>query len=80
MRRLVVASTLAVCLGIASSAHAAAPREFYGVISANDPTMAQIDRMGAAKVGTLRLNLVWGAVQSAAGQPLDWSLYDPIVA
>ena len=45
-------------------AHAAAPRDFYGVIGANDPTAAEIARMGAGMVGTLRINFVWGAVQT----------------
>jgi hypothetical protein len=80
IRRIVAVATLLICLGAATAAHAAAPRDFYGVISAQDPTIAQIDRMGAGKVGTLRINLVWGAVQSSPGASLDWSHYDPLIA
>src|SRR5262249_54229478 len=78
-RRLVATTTLVLCLGLASGAHASAPREFYGVISANDPTPSQINRMGAGKVGTLRVNFVWGAVQAAPGAPYDWSHYDELI-
>src|SRR6266540_1242436 len=80
MRRLLVATTLLICLAAAPSSHAAtAPRGFYGVIPATDPDPSEIARMGAGKVGTLRINLVWGAVQPNAGDALDWSHYDAIV-
>src|SRR5262249_39487927 len=58
IRRIAAVAALLICLAVAAEAHAAAPREFYGLISAQDPTPAQIDRMGAGKVGTLRINLV----------------------
>ncbi len=35
--------------------------------------------MGAARLGTLRINLYWGAVQQTGGAPYDWSHYDQIV-
>jgi hypothetical protein len=80
LRRLIAATTLLVCLGLAPHASAAsAPRGFYGVIPANDPDSTEIARMGAGKVGTLRMNFVWGAVQPTAGGTLDWSHYDAIV-
>src|SRR4051794_17376240 len=80
MRRLVLALTLLICAGIAPHAAAAtAPRGFYGVITANDPDATEIARMGAGKVGTLRINFVWGAVQPTAGSSFDWSHYDTII-
>jgi hypothetical protein len=36
--------------------------------------------MGRGKVGTLRINLAWGSVQSGPGAPYDWSHYDPVIA
>jgi polysaccharide biosynthesis protein PslG len=80
VRRLVIATTLLVCLGLAPHAGAAtAPRGFYGVIPANDPDSTEIARMGAGKVGTLRINFVWGAVQPTAGGTLDFSHYDALI-
>ena len=79
MRRLVIATTLLICLVLAPHASAAAPRAFYGVIPANDPDSTEIARMGAGNVGTLRINFVWGAVQPSAGAPLDFSHYDAII-
>jgi hypothetical protein len=79
MRRLIIAATLLVSLAIVPHAGAVAPRSFYGVIPANDPDSTEIARMGAGKVGTLRINFVWGAVQPSAGSAFDWSHYDAII-
>jgi hypothetical protein len=79
VRRLVIAATLMICLAAPAGSHAAAPRGFYGLIPATDPDSTQIARMGAGKVGTLRINFVWGAVQSGRDAALDWSHYDAIV-
>jgi polysaccharide biosynthesis protein PslG len=79
LRRLVIATTLLICLAASSQASAAAPRAFYGVIAANDPSSTEIARMGAGKVGTLRVNFVWGAVQPSESSAFDWSHYDAII-
>jgi hypothetical protein len=80
MRRFVIATTLMICLGLASQAQAqAAPRAFYGVMAAQDPTAAEIARMGTGRVGTLRINFVWSAVQPQESSALNWSYYDAII-
>jgi polysaccharide biosynthesis protein PslG len=57
-----------------------APRGFYGVISAEPlPGAAELVRMGRGRVGTLRINLAWGTVQSASDAGYDWSHYDGVV-
>jgi hypothetical protein len=79
LRRIAaLAGLLLVGLGTASAAHAA-PRAFYGLIPANDPSPTEIKRMGTGGVGTLRINLYWGAVQPTRGAPYDWRHYDQIV-
>ena len=35
--------------------------------------------MGAGGVGTLRINFVWGAVESGPGAQFDWSHYDTLI-
>jgi hypothetical protein len=53
---------------------------FYGVISAEPlPGDAQLTTLGAGGVGTLRINMAWGSVQSGPYSPYDWSHYDPVV-
>jgi polysaccharide biosynthesis protein PslG len=53
---------------------------FYGVISAEPlPGDSQLARLGDGGVGTLRVNLAWGSVQSGADAPYDWSHYDTVV-
>jgi polysaccharide biosynthesis protein PslG len=50
------------------------------VISAEPlPNQAELARMGRGKVGTLRINLAWGSVQSGPDAAYDWSHYDPVV-
>jgi polysaccharide biosynthesis protein PslG len=60
-------------------AAASAPREFYGVVAANDPDQTELARMRAGRVGTLRINFVWGAVESGPGAQFDWSHYDTLI-
>jgi polysaccharide biosynthesis protein PslG len=79
MRRLVIATTLVACLTLAAQANAAAPQGFYGVVAAKDPDGSEIARMGAGRVGTLRIGFNWGTVQPTASSPLDFSHYDLII-
>jgi polysaccharide biosynthesis protein PslG len=85
LRRLTLAALVAAALlaGCGGGGHATehAPRAFYGVISAEPlPDQAELARMGRGQVGTLRVNLAWGSVQSAPGAPYDWSHYDSVIA
>jgi hypothetical protein len=77
-RSLVIAATLLICLAVGAPA-LAAPRSFYGVISAQDPSASELARMGTGKVGTLRINLVWAAVQPESSAQFDWSHYDAVI-
>jgi polysaccharide biosynthesis protein PslG len=43
------------------------------------PGAAQLERLGRGGVGTLRINLAWGSVQSGPDARYDWSHYDPVV-
>jgi hypothetical protein len=70
---------LLLCACAAKAEAARAPRPFYGVMAAQDPTAAEIVRMGDGKVGTLRVNFVWSAVQPSASSRLNWSYYDDII-
>lgn len=85
MRKLVIALTLALTLGLAAPAAGAGPKRFFGTISFTDPTKAELDRMGRGKVGTLRINYFWPAVQpfNPAQYPVpgwyDWRRYDRLI-
>ena len=78
-RRLAIMAALIAALASAAHASAAAPRAFYGVMAANDPDAGEVARMGAGKVGVLRINFVWQAVQASEGAAYDWSHYDAII-
>ena len=61
------------------------PRAFFGaegdpVSAAGEPTsQADFNRMRSARLGTLRINFNWGAVEPTPGAPRDWSYYDTMV-
>ena len=61
------------------AAAASAPRSFYGVMAADDPTSVEAAQMGAGKVGTLRINLVWAWVQPDSSTDYDWAQYDQVI-
>ncbi len=56
-----------------------APRSFYGVMAADDPTSSETAEMRAGGVGTLRINLVWAWVQPDSPADHDWSHYDRVI-
>jgi polysaccharide biosynthesis protein PslG len=80
---LACAAAIAGCGGggggdASASPHANDP--FYGVISAEPlPDWGQLAQLDDGGVGTLRVNLAWGSVQSGPGAPYDWSHYDPVL-
>jgi hypothetical protein len=89
MRRIwAIATAIVLCgAGIAGcggggttsgSAHANNP--FYGVLAGEPlPSDSEIDRLGGAKVGTLRINLAWGSVQHSPDTGYDWDHYDSVI-
>jgi GH35 family endo-1,4-beta-xylanase len=77
--RLGVAALLgALGLTLAPASASALPRDFYGVIPIRDASSADIDRMGQANVGIMRLNLLWRTVEPSQGQ-FDFANLDSIV-
>jgi hypothetical protein len=74
----IAAAAITACL-LATSSASALPRVFYGVNSAETPTGAELNRLGAGGMGSLRINMVWGQVQSGPEAAYDWGLYDQIV-
>jgi hypothetical protein len=65
----------------AGSAHAAVPAGFYGVSPQTQLGAADVDRMGRAKVGTLRFEIPWGNIDpSPAAGDYNWAATDALVA
>jgi hypothetical protein len=72
--------TVALLSLVLAAGAGAAPRQFYGVVSAGgDPTDAELAHIGRGKVGMLRVSLAWGAVESAPGAPYNWNEYDALI-
>jgi polysaccharide biosynthesis protein PslG len=77
---LVALGALAGCGGGGNGGSSSPHDPFYGVVTAEPlPGGAELARLGRGGVGTLRINLAWGSVQSGPDAPYDWSHYDPVV-
>jgi hypothetical protein len=64
----------------AQPAGAAAPRAFYGISPQTGLSPADLDRMGQAKVGTIRIPIFWANVDPVApAGGYDFSATDPVV-
>jgi hypothetical protein len=82
-RRLAGACAVLAALGMlgAGSAQAAVPAGFYGVSPQTHLGTTDLDRMGRAKVGTLRFEMAWGLIDpSPAAGDYNWAATDALVA
>ena len=83
MTRRVVTGVLAAALALAvfaGSAQAKAPRSFFGVVPQAPLTPDDLNRMGQARVGTLRILIQWSAIDPTSAADYDWSGVDAIFA
>ena len=77
---VVLAAGLMLLQPAAASAQEPPPREFYGVVSQGKLDSHDYERMGAGRVGTLRVMLDWSEVDPGPlPNDLDWSKFDGIV-
>ncbi|MGH2952119.1 MAG: hypothetical protein ACRDKX_08750 [Solirubrobacterales bacterium] len=68
-------------LAAGATAQAAAPRSFFGVVPQTALDTEDLERMGKARVGTLRFEIQWAVVDpSAAPNDTDFSGVDALVA
>ncbi len=72
-------AALVVALALAGAAHAV-PRAFYGVMPQGPLVEDDFDRMGQAKVGTLRFEIFWAGIDpTPLEDDLNWSGVDATV-
>jgi hypothetical protein len=74
-----ICAGLLLALAVAPSA-TAAPRSFHGVMPQTALTDADLDRMGQARVGTLRFQIPWRIDPSAAVGDTNYTGIDAIMA
>ena len=76
---LAVTALAAVTLLIAAApSQAKAPRTFFGVVPQTALGDTDFDRMGQAKIGTLRILVSWNTINASAGS-FDWGGLDAVV-
>jgi hypothetical protein len=77
-RIAIVAAAFAALL-FAAPAAPAAPASFWGVNPVAVPTDAQVKRIAAGGVGSMRVPLDWAQVQPSAGAEPQWDAFDQLV-
>jgi hypothetical protein len=87
MRRISILATLVatLALGFATASTAGAqggglPSNFFGVIPIQQMKESEFDRMKAGGIGTLRIPVIWRAIEPNADDEYDWSRIDYEVA
>jgi hypothetical protein len=83
MRRLLAAVALVAVLSVGAIAASPAvarkaPKEFFGLVPQSAPTNADAERMGRGKVGSVRLSVVWPAIERTDDQ-FDFTATDRVI-
>ena len=81
--RAVIATLLALLIAFAAAsgaqAKAAVPRTFFGVMPQTSLSTADIQHMGQARVGTLRMGFDWSYIDPTPEGTYNFGLYDELV-
>jgi hypothetical protein len=75
----ILAISIAVLTAFASSATAAVPANFWGIVPQATPTPEQFQRLKRGGVDSIRTPIGWSTVQPVAGGPFDWSAVDTVI-
>lgn len=80
--RLWLAASSIAALGLLAMAPAAfaVPGNFWGVVPQSSPEVAQLQRLKAGGVDSVRVPISWGSVQSRKGAAFNWNEPDGYVA
>jgi hypothetical protein len=80
LRAFAAAFAIAVVgIGASASAAAAVPANFWGVVPQAAPSAEQLQRLRRGAVDSIRIPIVWSAVQLSQGGVPDWAAVDALV-
>jgi hypothetical protein len=74
-----LAVSVVVLIAFVSSAAAAVPANFWGVVPQATPTPEQFQRLKRGGVGSIRTPIGWSVVQPVQGGSFDWSGVDTVI-
>jgi hypothetical protein len=78
-RALTTALAVVVALCIFAANAAALPAKFFGVVPQSDLTQEQFTTLKQGGVKSIRVALLWGAVQPTRGGAYQWASFDQVV-
>jgi hypothetical protein len=76
---ILAAAFAALLLAVPAAPAAPIPASFWGVNPVTVPTDAQVERIAAGGVGSIRVPLDWSQVQPSAGAEPQWDAFDRLV-
>jgi len=77
-RALTAVLAVVVALGVFAASAAALPARFFGVVPQSTLTQEEFNTLQQGGVKSMRVALIWGAIQSKRGAAYEWSSFDPI--
>jgi polysaccharide biosynthesis protein PslG len=78
--RAVIATLLALLISLSAAAGAqAVPKTFFGTMPQTGLSSTDIDHMGQARVGTLRLGIDWASTDPTPGDDYNFGGFDALV-
>jgi hypothetical protein len=78
-RALTAVLAVVVALGVLAGSAVALPAKFFGVVPQSTLSQEQDNTLKQGGVKSMRVALVWGAIQSKRGSAYNWGEFDQIV-
>jgi hypothetical protein len=78
-RALTAALAVVLALGVFAASAAALPAKFFGVVPQSTLSQEQFNTLKQGGVKSMRVAMIWAAMQPNRGTAPQWSEFDPIV-
>ncbi|MBS1863911.1 MAG: hypothetical protein JSS68_19610 [Actinobacteria bacterium] len=78
-RALTAVLAVVVAVGAFAASATALPAKFFGVVPQSTLSQEEFNTLQQGGVKSMRVAMIWGAVQSKRGAAYEWSSFDPIV-
>ncbi|HTR76416.1 MAG TPA: hypothetical protein VMH33_14290 [Solirubrobacterales bacterium] len=78
-RALTAILAVVVALGVCAGSAAALPAKFFGVVPQSTLTQEQFTTLQKGGVKSMRVAMIWAAMQPNRGGAIEWGSFDPIV-
>jgi polysaccharide biosynthesis protein PslG len=78
-RALMASLVVVVALGAGAASATALPAKFFGVVPQSVLSLEQFKTLEEGNVETMRVPMMWPAIQGVRGNKYEWSSFDPLM-